>query len=252
LRILDEKTEDYESEYRIYENGTLQTMFTTKYFDAVYFKSFDEAEEDLKNALTRVNKDGKEGNEMQNISRFNVLCKLLRKYHQGLSWFFSEKEYRENWYEKDDKDDSVIITQLDKLYSEFNMEKHFNQVGNKNPTESYLALTDPKNRFMITRFTITTFIAPEGYCSLCRDYIRKIEEGEVELPRNHIFHHDCLFKHMIEIQQCPVCHIFIHLDKNGRILNPYSDNYPEADPSFIRYIQNPDVRMLAQAPQRTE
>jgi hypothetical protein len=41
---------------------------------------------------------------------------------------------------------------------------------------------------------------------------------------------------MAEIQACPVCHIFIHLDKNERILNPCSDNYPEAP----------------QAPQRTE
>jgi hypothetical protein len=57
---------------------------------------------------------------------------------------------------------------------------------------------------------------------------------------------------MVEIQQCPVCHIFIHLDKKGRILNPYSDNYPEADESLIRYIQNEDARVLPPAPQRTE
>jgi hypothetical protein len=70
VRILNDKTEDYENEYRIYKNGTLETIFTTKYFEAVYFKPLDEAEVDLENALTRVNKDRKEGSEMQkNIIR---------------------------------------------------------------------------------------------------------------------------------------------------------------------------------------
>jgi hypothetical protein len=57
---------------------------------------------------------------------------------------------------------------------------------------------------------------------------------------------------MAEIQQCPVCHIFIHLDEKGRILNPNSNNYPRADESLIKGIRNPTERVLPHAPQRTK
>jgi hypothetical protein len=90
-----------------------------------------------------------------------MLCRLARKYHQGWSFFFSEKEYVNNLYEEDGEDDSVIVAQLEKLNSNFNMEKHFN-VNNKNLMDAFLALKDPENKFITTRFTITTIIAVKG------------------------------------------------------------------------------------------
>jgi hypothetical protein len=57
---------------------------------------------------------------------------------------------------------------------------------------------------------------------------------------------------MLEIQACPVCHIFVHLDKNGKILNPYSDNPSKPDESLMRSIQNPDERKLPHAPEKAK
>jgi hypothetical protein len=70
-----------------------------------------------------VNEDGKEGDIVENIRRFILLSYLVRKYHQGWSFFFSEKEYWDDRYEVEDRDDGVITTQWNNLYSKFNMEK---------------------------------------------------------------------------------------------------------------------------------
>jgi hypothetical protein len=45
-------------------------------------------------------------------------------------------------------------------------------------------------------------------------------------------------------------HISVRLDKNCKILNPYSDNHPRADESLIRHVQNPDERKLPHPPER--
>jgi hypothetical protein len=54
---------------------------------------------------------------------------------------------------------------------------------------------------------------------------------------------------MAKIQPCPMCHIFMTL-KNGKIINQYSKNYPYLDESLMRYIQNPEERVLPHAPQK--
>jgi hypothetical protein len=53
------------------------------------------------------------------------------------------------------------------------------------------------------------------------------------------------------MQACPICHIFIHLDNKGKIINPNSKNYPRADESLIKGISNPTESVLPHAPQRT-
>jgi hypothetical protein len=164
--------------------------------------------------------------------------------------FFSEQEYRDELYEKDDEDDGAIITQLEKLNADFLTEKHFIYRDNTSLTERFLTLRDRDNKFMTTRFTITTIIAGEGYCSICKEEIAEFTQGQVHLPCNHKFHINCLVKYMVEIQACPVCHIFIHL-KNGKILNPYNDIYPNADESLVMYVQKPKDRLLPHASERT-
>jgi hypothetical protein len=69
-----------------------------------------------------------------------VLCRLLRKYHQGWSWFFEEKEYAEEMYEKDDGDEGVILTQLDNLNNDLALESRLNKVKPNTLTERFLAL----------------------------------------------------------------------------------------------------------------
>jgi hypothetical protein len=124
--VLDEKTEDYENEYRIYKNDVFQEMFTSKYFDAAYFGTYEEKLKDLEVALVQLNKAGKEGGVYENIRRYNILCNLATMYHQGWSLFFDEKEYRDNKYEDYGRDeDNVIATQLDNFYHNFSIEKHF-------------------------------------------------------------------------------------------------------------------------------
>jgi hypothetical protein len=125
----------------------------------------------------------------------------------------------------------VIGMQLNKLYSNFSIEKDGFQ---KTLTKTFLALIDPKNKFRTTRFTITTILGGKGECAICKNFIQTYQDAEVELPCKHIFHLKCLYQHMLEIQQCPVCHIFVHLDKNGKILNPYSDNPSKPEESFAR------------------
>jgi hypothetical protein len=198
-----------------------------------------------------VNNDKKEGNEVKNMQKYKILIRLLRKYHQRWSWFLSEQEYRDRLYEKDDEDDAVIITQLEKLKADFIMEKHFIHRDSKTLTERFLALRDPDNKFMTTRFTITTIVAGEGYCSLCKKEIIEYSQGQVQLPCNHKFHKNCLAKYMTEIQACPICHIFIHL-KNGKILNPHNDIYPNPDESLVKYIGKERDKLLPQVPERTK
>jgi hypothetical protein len=221
-------------------------MFTSRYFDALYCKSYEDTLDDLEKALIHVNEDRKEGNAYENIRRYTLLSNLVRKYHQGCSLFFSENEYRDNKYEDYGKDDGVIAKQLDNLYS--NLEKDGFQ---NNLTNTFLTLTDPKNKFRTTRFTITTIPEGDGECAICKNPIIQYTDAEVELPCKHIFNLDCLYQHMLEIQQCPVCHIFVHLDENSKILNPYSNNYPEADLSLIRYTRDESARILPHAPERT-
>jgi hypothetical protein len=207
--------------------------------------------EDLENALVRVNEDGKEANTYENIRRYILLSYLVKKYHQGWSFFFSEKEYREGRYDDDDGDVGTVAAQFNNLYDNFSVEKHFDR-GNKTLTQTFLTLTNPENKFRTTRFTITTILGNKGECAICKEVIQSFVEAEVELPCKHIFHHGCLYQHMLEIQQCPVCHIFVRLDKNGKILNPYSDNPSKPDESLMRCIQNPDDRKLPLAPEKAK
>jgi hypothetical protein len=279
VRFLDPEQKKTEFEYRIYMDGLLDMQFTSQYFQLYLFQSLDETMEDLKEALVRVKEDKKEGSEYENAIKYNILCRLARKYHQGWSWFFSEKEYVENIYEEyADEDEGAIITKLDKLHTNFRLEVHFNlvvqdedvdwsrkkyldssnskkkkkfTVEGKNLTETGLAMINPKNEFMTTRYTITTIIAGESECSLCKKLIRDNVDGQVNLPYTHRFHRDCPFVHMTEIETCPVCHIYIHLSADGKILNPCSNNYPSADESLMRYIRNLMERVLPHAPQRT-
>jgi hypothetical protein len=111
-------------------------------------------------------------------------------------------------------------------------------------------LSDPKNKFRTTRFTVTTILGDKGECAICKELIVEYTDAEVDLPCRHKFHLGCLFQHMVEIQQCPVCHIFVHLDKNGKILNPYSINYPFPDSSFFKCIRNEEERKLPHAPEK--
>jgi hypothetical protein len=238
FRVLDEKTKDYKSEFRIYKDDILQKMFTSKYFETAYFGSYNETLDDLEKALVNVKKDGEEGSAYENIKRYTLLSNLVTKYHQGWSLFFSEEEYRENRYEDYGKDDGVIAAQLDNLYSNFSIEKHFINTDNTSLTKTFLALTDPENKFKTTRFTITTILGSRGECAICKNLIIQYTDAEVELPCTHKFHLRCLFQHMVEIQACRVCHIFVILDKDGKILNPYSNNPSKADESLMRCIPN--------------
>jgi hypothetical protein len=142
-----------------------------------------------------------------------------------------------------------MVTQLDKVNNDLSLESGFNMDNSKTLTERFLALRDAKNIFMSTRFTVTQIIGGADDCAISKNYIKPpLVEGQVELTCGHKFHYNCLFKHMLEIQQYPMCHIFIHLDKNGRILNTNSNNYPRADESLIKGIQ---THNLPHAPQRT-
>jgi hypothetical protein len=235
IKILNEENGETESVFRIYENGRLLVLFTSKYFDLKFFKPYDEMMEILEDQLVRVNKDGKEGNEMENIHRCIMLTRLLRKYHQGWSLFFSEDAYRDELFEED-YDDGVIVAQLEKLNKDFNRMKHFNLDDSETLTDGYLALRDPENKFMTTKFTITTIITGKGVCSICKKPIVEKVEGQVELPCRHKFHFDCLYAYMMEIQECPVCHIFIHL-KKGEIINKNSNNWHKPDKSLVKYVK---------------
>jgi hypothetical protein len=113
-------------------------------------------------------------------------------------------------------------------------------------------LTDPKNKFKTTRFTITTILGDRDECAICKEVIIQYSDAEVELPCTHKFHLGCLFQHMVEIQQCPVCHIFVRLDKNGKILNPLSDTPSVPDESLMRSIPNKEERMLPLAPEKAK
>jgi hypothetical protein len=76
-------------------------------------------------------------------------------------------------------------------------------------------------------------------------------QDEVNLPSTHRFHDGCLFMHMTEIQACPVCHIYITLDR-WRIVNKYSRNFPNPDESLIKYIPNAEDRLLPHTLERTK
>jgi hypothetical protein len=115
----------------------------------MYDKSYDDSLDDLKNVLTRVNNNQTTQNQYQNITKYNIVSRLLRKYHQGWSWFFDEQEYRENWYENDDEDDAVILTQLDKLNNDLALESHLNMDNPKTLTERFLEkgrIQNPKSK----------------------------------------------------------------------------------------------------------
>jgi hypothetical protein len=253
IRILDLENKKSECEYRIYKNGVLEIEFKSKYFELLFFKPLDETMEDLEKALVRVNEDPKEGSEIESITKFNILRRLARKYHQGWSWFFSEEEYVNNWYEDNvDEDEGAMVTKLNKLHSNFKLGVHFNlavqdenvdgsrkkyldsanskkkkkfRVDGKSLTETVIVMIDPNNKFMTTRYKITIIIAGRDESSLCKKLIKKVVQSEVNLPYTHRFHKDCLFMYMTEIQACPVCHIYITLDL-GKIVNKYSRNFP--------------------------
>jgi hypothetical protein len=111
----NEETRESESQYRIYEKGVNMRTFVSTSFEAMCNKSYEDSMDDLEDALTDMNNNQPTQVQYNNITKYSIACKLLRKYHQGWSFFFDEQEYRENRYEKDDEDDGVILTQLDKL-----------------------------------------------------------------------------------------------------------------------------------------
>jgi hypothetical protein len=76
--------------YRIYENGVNIGLFTSDRFEAMYYKSYDESNEDLEDALADMNNNQTTENQYKNITKYSIACRLLRKYHQGWSWFFDE------------------------------------------------------------------------------------------------------------------------------------------------------------------
>jgi hypothetical protein len=107
----------------------------------------------------------------------------------------------------------------------------------KTPTERFLVLRDPDNKFMTARFRVTHIIGGMDDCAIYKEYIKQPQiEAQAELICGYKFHYKYLFNHMAEIQACPICHIFIHLNEKGRILNPKSKNYPRADKSLIKGI----------------
>jgi hypothetical protein len=124
--VKNEETRESESQYRIDENSVNESLFTSNYFKAMYYKSYDDSIDDLEDAVTRVNNNQITEVQYKNITKYNIVCRLLRKYYQGWSWFFYEQEYRENRYEKDDEDEGVILTQLDKLNNDLALESRFN------------------------------------------------------------------------------------------------------------------------------
>jgi hypothetical protein len=81
--VVNEMTQESESIYRIYKNGVNEMMFISTSFEAMYDKSYEDSMDDLENALKLVNKDQTTQNQYLNIRKYNIVCRLLRKYHQG-------------------------------------------------------------------------------------------------------------------------------------------------------------------------
>jgi hypothetical protein len=144
--VKNEETRESESQYRIYEKGVNVRMFVSRSFEVMYNKSYEDSMDDLKDALTRINNKQTSKVQYDNITRYNIVSKLLRKYHQRWLWFFDEQEYRENWYEKDDEDDGVILTQLDKLNNDLALESHFLMNNPKTLTERFFIHLDAKGK----------------------------------------------------------------------------------------------------------